>query len=186
MLTSTTRTQNGMKLKITVAVFIIICMLTSLYAFSRYVVRESETSLLFSFKYFAIPSLVILTPLCFIFYRSVILPGEVYINHGFKRTIKIIQSVILISLGLCFFVLVTLHAVRLITNEYLGYKTVFLKARVVRSYKTTHHGNESYYVILQDKLGKETKLAVEKLYKNGTVFNGSFKLGYWGILYRTK
>lgn len=175
-----------MKIKITLAVIAITCILIIVYAFSRYTVRESEDSLLFSIKYFLIPGLVVVTPLCFIFHRSIVPPGDEYVSHGYRRTINIIQGALLSSLGFCFFLSVTLHAIRLVTNEYLGYKTVSINARVVRSYKTTHHGNESYHAILQDKSGKETKLVVEKLYKNGTLFSGPFKLGYWGVLFRTK
>jgi len=166
-------------------IFAILYSITMIYAYCRYSIRESEDSLFFAIKYFFLPCLVIVTPLCYI-YRSVILPIEQDMSSGFKRKIKIIQGVLACSLGFCFILTATLQAGRLITNEYFGYKMVYLNAAVIRSYKTTHHGNKSYYVILEDKSGKKIKLSVEKLYKYGTPFNWALKLGYWGILFRTK
>jgi len=174
-----------MKIKILLGVFAIVCICLMTFSFSRYKVFESDEMLLFSAKYLVLPIFVIITPLCYIFYRAVVLPEEDYVSPGFKRTSKIIQGTLTYAVPITVFLLFTLHSLTLITNEYLGSKTVFLNARVVRSYKSVHHGNESFYVNLKDKSGKETSLKVDKLYKTGTLFNASFKRGYWGLLYRT-
>ena len=141
--------------------------------------------LLFSAKYLALPVFIIVTPLCYIFYRAVVFPEEDYVGPGFKRTVKTIQGTLAYAVSISVFLIFTLNSLTLITNEYLGSKTVYINARVIRSYKSVHHGNESFHLNLIDKSGKETSLKVDKLYKTGTVFNAPFKRGYWGLLYRT-
>jgi len=175
-----------MKIKILLIIFAIACGCIMAYSFSRYKVFESDEVLLFSAKYFAIPVFVIITPLCYVFYRAVVLPEEDYVEPGFKRTFKIIQGTLAYSVSISVFLIFTLNSLTLITNEYLGSKTVHIDAHVVRSYKSVHHGNESFYVNLKDRSGKETSLKVDKLYKTGTVFNAAFKRGYWGLLYRVR
>ena len=175
-----------MKLKLFLIAFGLLCLAAILYCIYRYEIYESHPVLGLLFRKFLLP-VFILTLICSnIFYRTVVRPDEKYIKPGFKKTIKTIQNTIIYSVPSTFFLLFTLHSIILITNEYMGAGPISLDAKVVRSYRTVHHGNESFHAELQDKSGTEINLAVKKLYKTGTVMDEDFKRGHWGIIYTTK
>lgn len=54
---------------------------------------------------------------------------------------KVIRRTLMYSLSSCIFLTFFLNSLILISNEYLGSKTVFLNARVTWSYRSVYHGH---------------------------------------------
>jgi|GEM_PF-6337715 len=74
-----------MKIKIALVVFVVLCICIMNHTYSRYKIFEDTKVIIYSAKYGLIPLFVIITPICYIFYRAIVLPDLDYIEPGLKK-----------------------------------------------------------------------------------------------------
>ncbi|WP_284652400.1 hypothetical protein [Flavobacterium terrisoli] len=177
------------KFKILFFTLLTICILTVIVAFNSFDYVETNLAHEITMKYFSLPILLIMFPVCLIIYLKFLVQHE-----GKKYTKKIwtnvrtIFRIITLTIGMTVVLYATTLSIIMLTNDSLGEnETIVLNAKIVDYYSMESSGTIRHYIKIQDpKLNRSVKLKVNKPYLIGEKFNKKMKVGYWGLLYSEK
>ncbi len=163
-----------------------LCILTMIFAFTLFDFIEIDTATGWTIKYFALPILLILTPICTLIYLKFIKQKEAKeYKSKIATNLRTVFRIITLTIAMTIIFVPTTLSLIILSNAFLGdSKQITLNATIIDYYQTENRGKTSYYIKIQDgQLNKTIKLSVNKPYKVGQTFNKAMLIGHWGLLY---
>ena len=173
-------------------VFILVlglCVLAMVFSYTLFENLEVDVAVDWTMKYFALPILIVMIPICNFIYKRIILQHErkIYYNGIWAKLRSPFRIIILTSAMTGIFIGTTLSLI-LLTNAYFGErKTIKLHAKIVDYHTLTYKRLTRHYIKIQDQqLDRTIELKVQRPYKVGQTFNKTMLIGKWGLLYSEK
>lgn len=177
------------KFKIVFFTLFTICILTVIMAFNSFDYVETYIAHEITMKYFSLPILLIMFPVCLIIYLKFLVQheGKKYSKKIWTNLISIFH-IITLTIAMTAVLYATTLSIIILTNDSLGEnETIILNAKIVDYYSRESSGTTRHYIEVQDpKLKRIVKLKVNKPFLIGEKFNKKMKIGYWGLLYSEK
>ena len=166
-----------------------LCILTIVISFTSFDFIEVDTATSWTMKYFALPILIIMIPICYFSYLTFLRQyekKEYRSKIGTKlRTIFRVLTLTLAMTGIFF---ATTLSLIILTNAYLGdNKTVNINAKIIDYYIIQSKGQKRHYIKIQDQeLNRIIELKVQKPYQVGQTFKKTMNIGRWGLVFSKK
>lgn len=185
---------NMKTLKFQVIFYFVIglCIVINVLSFKSFDFIETDTAMSWTIKYFGLPILIVLIPICsFIYLRYLIQYEKKNFRSNSLMIGRTIFRIFVLTLGMAFIFLITTFSTIILTNGYIGRsKTVDINAIVI-DYKITGEGvkkgiTKHYIKIKDEQINRIIELKVDKAYKIGQPFTKTMKVGIWGLLYSEK
>jgi len=163
-----------------------ICILIIIKSFTSFDFIEVDTAVNWTMKYFALPILIVMTPICWFIYLRFLRDHETneYKSEIWTRLRTIFRIFILTLAMTAIFIATTLSLI-ILTNAGIGdSNTITLNAKVVDYYTLRSKGRTRHYIKIKDsQLDRIVDLKVDGPYEVGEEFNRSMHIGHWGLLY---
>lgn len=169
-----------------------LCIVIIILSFSSFDYIEVDPAMSWTIKYFALPILIGLIPICSLIYLKYLLPHETK-NYNSKLLTKLrtIFRIFSLTLAMTFIFIITTFSTIILTNGRIGKsKTINLNAIVI-DYRITGEGmkkgiTKHYIKIKDEQINRIIELKVDKAYKVGQPFKKTMKIGKWGLLFLEK
>jgi hypothetical protein len=166
-----------------------VCILIMIIAFTSFDFIEVDTAANWTMRYFALPLLILMTPVSYYVYLRFLRQYErkEFKSLGWTR-LRTMFRIFIMTLAMTGILIATTLSIIILTNAYFGdSKTINLNAKIVNSYTTRSKGRTRYYIKIQDQqLDRIIDLKVQRAYKVGQTFNKTMQIGHWGLLYSNK
>jgi hypothetical protein len=166
-----------------------LCILTIVIAFTSFDFIEVDTAVNWTMRYYALPILIVMTPVCYFIYLRFLRQHEriEYKSQSWTR-LRTVFRIFIMTLAMTGIFIATTLSIIILTNAYFGDSQIInLSAKVVDYYTTKRKGRTRHYIKIQDqKLDRIIELKVDRPYQVGQVFNKSMQIGQWGLLYAHK
>lgn len=169
-----------------------LCILTIVLSFTSFDFIEVDTAMSWTMRYFALPILIAMTPICSFIYLKFIRQYETKENKSeILLKMRTVFRVIILTLGMTFILSLTSFSLIILTNGYLGEsKKITINAPVIE-YRITGEGlkkgiTKHYIKINDQQLGRTIEIKVDRAYQVGEFFNKTMKIGKWELLYSEK
>jgi hypothetical protein len=177
------------QLKTILYVTIGLCTLTGIIAFTSFDFMEVDTASNWTMKYFALPILIVMTPICYYSYLTFLRQHE---KKEYKSKIwtqlRTIFRIFILTLAMTGIFFATTLSLIILTNAYFGdSKTIKINAKIVDYYTMKSRGRTGHYIKIKDQqLDRIIDLKVQGPYQIGQTFNKTMQIGKWGLLYSKK
>ncbi len=163
-----------------------LCILIIVTAFTSFDFIEVDTAVNRTMRYFAVPILIAMTPVCYFVYLRFLRQHEkkAYKSQVWTR-VRTVFRIFIMTLAMTGIFIATTLSIMILTNAYFGdSKTINLNAKVVDYYTSISKGSTRHYIKIQDQqLDRIIEMKVDRAYQVGQVFNRSMQVGQWGLLY---
>jgi hypothetical protein len=166
-----------------------LCILTMILAFTLFDFIEIDTAISWTIKYFALPILLSVTPLCWFIYLKFIRQKEKKeYDSKILTNLRTFFRIITLTIAMTIIFVPTALSLIILSNAFLGdSRRITLNAKIIDYYQTENRGNASYHIKIEDgQLSRTVKLSVDKPCKVGQTFNKAMLIGHWGLLYSKK
>jgi len=163
-----------------------ICILIIIKSFTSFDFIEVDTAANWTMRYFALPILIVTTPICYFIYLQFLRKHETkkYKSEIWTRLRTVFRIFILTVAMTAIFVATTLSLI-ILTNAHIGdSKTITLNSKIVDYYTLRSKGRTRHYIKIKDKqLDRIVDLKVDEPYEVGEEFHKKMHIGHWGLLY---
>jgi len=163
-----------------------VCILTIITSFNSFDFIEVDTATDWTVRYFALPILIVMTPICYFIYLRFLRQHETkeYESEIWTR-LRTIFRIFILTIAMTAIFIATALFVIILTNANIGdSKTITLDAKIVDYYSRRSKGRTRHYIKIEDKqLDRTVELKVDEPYQLGGKFTRTMSIGHWGLLY---
>jgi len=162
-----------------------LCILTTVIAFTSFDFIETDLAADWTMKYFALPILVVMTPVSYFIYLKFLRQheGKKYKSKMWTN-LRTIFRIVILTCGLTAILFATTLSIILLSNSSGDNRTINLNAIIVDYHSTNNRGRINHYIRIQDsQLNRVVELKVKRQFAIGQPFTESMKIGKWGLLY---
>ncbi len=162
-----------------------LCIFLIFFSFHAFDYIEVDPAVNWTMKYFALPILILMIPLCYIIYQKFI---RQYEKNKYLSGIFVFFRIFILTIALSCILIVTTLSLILLTNGYLGESQSITLNTIVVDYEIRGEGfrkgpTKHYVKINVPQSDRIAELKVDRAYKIGEPFIKTMMIGKWGLLY---
>ena len=162
------------------------CVLIIIGSYTAFSITEVGPAVDWTMKYFALPILILTTPICWYMYMKYIWEhGTIKYKLKIWTTLRTGFNIAVLSLSMTLIFIGTMLSLIILSNAYIGEsKTINLNGEIIDYSTSTSKGRTRHYIKIQDpQFDRIIELKVFHRYEVGRQFNQNIEVGNWGLLY---